>query len=102
MTRRFAVAAIIWIAWIVGVPDTARTATLSHTRLHYRGHGTEYHHSIGVPPLGLRHFGAGSGSGGLYTGDHYGGSGWYPGGFGGTLNPGWDYRFGPALGGLGH
>jgi hypothetical protein len=28
--------------------------------------------------------------------------GWYQRGFGGTLNPGWGYRFGPNLGGLGH
>jgi hypothetical protein len=30
------------------------------------------------------------------------GSGWYQRGFGGTLNPGWGYNFGPNLGGLGH
>jgi hypothetical protein len=29
------------------------------------------------------------------------GSGWYQPGFGGTLNPGWGYNFGPNLGGLG-
>jgi hypothetical protein len=28
-------------------------------------------------------------------------SGWYQRGFGGTLNPGWGYNFGPNLGGLG-
>jgi hypothetical protein len=27
--------------------------------------------------------------------------GWYQRGFGGTLNPGWGYNFGPNLGGLG-
>jgi hypothetical protein len=30
-----------------------------------------------------------------------GGSGWYQPRFGGTLNPGWGYNFGPNLGGLG-
>jgi hypothetical protein len=30
-----------------------------------------------------------------------GSSGWYQRGFGGTLNPGWGYNFGPNLGGLG-
>jgi len=29
------------------------------------------------------------------------GSGWYQPGFGGTLNPGWGYNFGPNLGGIG-
>ncbi len=28
-------------------------------------------------------------------------SGWYQPGFGGTLNPGWGYNFGPNLGGIG-
>jgi hypothetical protein len=28
-------------------------------------------------------------------------NGWYQRGFGGTLNPGWGYNFGPNLGGLG-
>lgn len=27
-------------------------------------------------------------------------SGWYQPGFGGTLNPGWGYNFGPNLGGI--
>jgi hypothetical protein len=26
---------------------------------------------------------------------------WHSGGFGGTLNPGWGYRFGPTFGGFG-
>jgi hypothetical protein len=30
------------------------------------------------------------------------GSGWYQPGFGGNLNPGWGYGFGPQLGGPGH
>ena len=29
------------------------------------------------------------------------GTGWYSHGFGGTLNPGWGYGFGPNLGGSG-
>jgi hypothetical protein len=29
-------------------------------------------------------------------------SGWYQRGWGGTANPGWDYRFAPNLGGPGH
>ena len=31
----------------------------------------------------------------------YSGSGWHLGGWGGTLNPGWGYNFGPHLGGIG-
>jgi hypothetical protein len=41
---------------------------------------------------------------GAYAPPHSGGhenSGWYQRGFGGTLNPGWGYNFGPNLGGLG-
>ena len=33
-------------------------------------------------------------------GGHQGG--WYQRGWGGTLNPGWGYQFGPNLGGFGH
>jgi hypothetical protein len=41
---------------------------------------------------------------GAYAPPRFGGhesSGWYQRSFGGTLNPGWGYNFGPNLGGLG-
>jgi hypothetical protein len=37
----------------------------------------------------------------LHSGGHER-SGWYQRGFGGTLNPGWGYGFGPNLGGFSH
>jgi hypothetical protein len=48
-----------------------------------------------------------SGAGYSGTGHRFGlgghqGSGWYQRGFGGNLNPGWGYNFGPQLGGPGH
>jgi hypothetical protein len=47
---------------------------------------------------------AGSPTAGAYALPRLGGhesSGWYQHSFGGTLNPGWGYNFGPNLGGLG-
>ncbi len=47
---------------------------------------------------------AGSPAAGAYAPPRFDGheiSGWYQRSFGGTLNPGWGYNFGPNLGGLG-
>jgi hypothetical protein len=88
---------------IVGVAltGTAAAATL-------RTHGvTRFSHVYG-DGSGPAHFGVtshfgqpaarlGSPSGGDYASHPHGG--WYSRGFGGTLDPGWGYRFGPNLGG---
>jgi hypothetical protein len=52
-----------------------------------------------IDPLPGR-FGPGrSGHGNAMGLPHGGTHSWFHQGFGGTLNPGWDYRFGPTLGG---
>jgi hypothetical protein len=69
------------------------------------------HHSgaIGQSGAASRFVGSGARSGAGYAGTshrHDGlgheSSGWHQPGFGGTLNPGWGYGFGPQLGGSGH
>ena len=63
---------------------------------HVSGHG------IGSVQFGTTsHFGQlGVRLGGAYGDRSQLNGGWYSRGFGGTLDPGWGYRFGPSLGGF--
>lgn len=60
-------------------PEAARRSLLPATRPDRAYRGTSP-----VPHLG-----------------RHAGTGWYQPSFGGTLNPGWGYNFGPNLGGIG-
>jgi len=51
--------------------------------------------------LGMRHGAGYAGTGHRYDLGGHQGSGWHQRGFGGNLNPGWGYNFGPQLGGVG-
>jgi len=51
--------------------------------------------------LGTRHGAGYAGTGHRYDLGGHQGSGWHQRGFGGNLNPGWGYNFGPQLGGVG-
>ena len=77
------------------------------------GHRLAHHRGMAVSPSVLGQWGAANRIGRFSTGpragysgtlprlgtDAHDGSGWYQSGFGGTLNPGWGYNFGPSLGG---
>ena len=89
---------------IVGV---ALTGTAAAAKL--RTHGVTHFSHVYGDGIGSAQFGATSHFGqlGARLGSAYGGGygshlheGWYSRGFGGTLDPGWGYRFGPSLGGF--
>lgn len=89
MSNKLIAAAVIGLAGlpvILGAPAGAVTA-------HGLGHHPVYHR--GMLSRSFGHYG----TSGVATGAAV--SGWHSGGFGGTLSPGWGYRFGPSLGGLG-
>ena len=79
---------------------TYATKSVRHMHRHHGGTLTPYDSAVGL--------GSGRQPGGGYSGlDRPSsaaaapGSGWHQPGFGGTLNPGWGYSFGPQLGGVG-
>ena len=100
MLRTFAAAMVA--AAVTGIASTATGQTV-HT---YTG-GATYNYGLGLHGAasgqsnrlaarpGLGYAGAGRRSGG------HAGGGWFSRGFGGTLNPGWDYGFGMHMGGSG-
>lgn len=80
----------------------------SHRLISYRG-GAVGHSAVGHSEAASRIGGPGASPRAGYTGTLHrfdaGGhesSGWYQRGWGGTLNPGWGYNFGPSLGGSSH
>jgi hypothetical protein len=89
---------------LVGV---ALTGTAAAAKL--RTHGVTHFSHVYGDGIGSAQFGATSHFGELGArlgspyGDDYGShlhGGWYSRGFGGTLDPGWGYRFGRDLGGF--
>jgi hypothetical protein len=112
MPRKLAAAMIAAITLIVvsGLHDPASAGTLDG----FSAGGGYTHglgHQSGAPGLSgaasrsgaLAHPGGGyAGTGHRYVVGGHQGAGWYQRGFGGNLNPGWGYGFGPQLGGVGH
>ncbi len=98
--RRFAAAAVVLFVGALMLTAQASSAGLSG--LSGRSVGSVGHSYSGSHLRGLQQHGAGY----ARTPGHYGNlgstGGWYHQGFGGTSNPGWDYGFGPRLGGIGH
>ena len=97
---------IVGVAFTSASPAaTLRTHGITHfIRLHGDGMSHVYGDGTGSVQFGAAsHFGQlgtrlGSAYGGGYGSHPYGG--WYSRGFGGTLDPGWGYRFGRDLGGF--
>ena len=107
MLRRFA--GMLAMAAVVGlfgpsVSASAEPPGMSGSGAHSPGSG---HYGTRLRSGEANHYG-GSGLrtyGPTHSPHEFGshqGSGWYQRGWGGTANPGWDYRFGPNLGGPGH
>jgi hypothetical protein len=100
----------VGLTMVAAAPDPAaarpaHTTGVPATGIHTSGAGQDARGALRPGAVG----GSGVRAGGPATGAnlplHSGGresSGWYQSGFGGTLNPGWGYGFGPNLGGLGH
>jgi hypothetical protein len=113
MPRKLAVAMAAAVALAAALHDGAASAG-SLDGFSTRGSG--YGHGLAGHSGAASGSGASSGSGALarpsssgyigaghrYDLGHHQGSGWYQRGFGGNLNPGWGYGFGPQLGGPGH
>jgi hypothetical protein len=110
MPRKFAVAMAVALA--VALHDPAASAGLDG----FSAGGSGYGYGLGGHNGATGTSGASSRSGALgprsstgypvtshrYDLGGHQGSGWYQRGFGGNLNPGWGYGFGPQLGGPGH
>jgi hypothetical protein len=107
MLRKLAIAVLTTVVLEAApVPtDAASVRALGESGSHGLGHhGSapgQYRSASHAWPGGAR-LGGGYGTSHRYGDVSHEGSGWYSRGFGGTTNPGWDYRFGPNLGGLDH
>jgi hypothetical protein len=102
MLRNFAIAGAAAIAVFAASAPADAAARHSGIRHPFGSYSAIPHYGTSIHSGGL-------GASGGYAGASHGfgagglsGSGWRQGGFGGTLNPGVGYGFGPQLGGVGH
>jgi hypothetical protein len=112
MPHKFAVAMAAAVALATALHDPASAGTLDG----FSAGGSGYSYGLGghSGTTGASSASSRSGALGPRPSTGYGGmshrydvrghqgSGWYQRGFGGNLNPGWGYNFGPQLGGPGH